>query len=257
MILESKLSFADKEVVMKMVKDLIELGHVRVSHSEYAAPIVLVKKKNGEYRLCIDYRALNRIMIKDNFPLPLIDDCIDFLGHKTCFSIIDLKNGFNQVQLEPESMKYTAFVTPFGQYEYCRMPFGLKNGPSVFQRWISTILRDLIEEGQIIVYIDDILIATKTVDEHLIVLKRLMSRLAEYKIEIKPSKCKFLQKQIEYLGYVANEGGICLTNAHIKCIANYPQPANIKELQSCLGLFQYFRRFVPGFSQIAYPCPNY
>jgi hypothetical protein len=248
-----RLSYSDKEIAKQSVNELLEKGIARPSHSEYAAPIVLVKKKNGDHRMCIDYRALNKITLKDNFPLPLIDDCIEFLGNKKCFSIIDLKNGFHQVKMDPESIKYTAFVTPFGQYEYCQMPFGLKNGPAVFQRWVSTIFRDFIDQGEIIVYIDDILIATETIDAHLKILERLFTRITQYGLEVKLPKCHFIQSQIDYLGYVADAKGIRPNDSHIKCIANYPQPTNVKTLQSCIGLFQYFRRFVPGFSRIAYP----
>lgn len=248
-----RLSHSDKEIAKKMVIDLIAEGIARPSSSEYASPIVLVRKKNGEHRLCVDYRSLNGITLKDNFPLPLIDDCIEFLGGKNCFSILDLKSGFHQMKMDNESIKFTSFVTPFGQFEYVHMPFGLKNGPSAFQRWISTIFRDFIDNEEIIVYIDDILIATNCFRKHLSILKRVLERMVAHGIEIKLSKCHFLQTEIDYLGYVANKSGIRPNDSHVKCIANYPQPTNLKQLQSCLGLFQYFRRFVSNFSRIAYP----
>lgn len=193
--------------------------------------------------MCVDYRSINKITHNDD------DDCVEFLGGKNCFSIIDLKSGFHQVKMEPDSIKYTAFVTPFGQYEYVRMPFGLKNGPSVFQRWITTIFRDMVDMGEIVVYIDDILIATLTAEEHIRILKKLLDRIVQYGLEIKLSKCHFLQRQIDY--YVADKNGIRPNDSHVKSISNFPQPK--KSLQSCLGLFQYFRRFVANFSRIAYP----
>lgn len=248
-----RLSHSDKEIARKQINELINEGVIQPSSSEYASPIVLVKKKNGEHRMCIDYRALNNITCKDNFPLPLMDDCIEFLGGKTCFSIIDLKSGFHQLRMDQDSIKFTAFVTPFGQYEYVRMPFGLKNGPSVFQRWITTIFRDMVEEGEIVIYIDDILIATHCQEEHLRILDKLLKRIVQSGLEIKLSKCHFFKNQIDYLGYVADAQGIRPNDAHIKSIAAYPQPVNLKTLQSCLGLFQYFRRFVPNFSRIAHP----
>lgn len=251
-----RLSHHDKEVVNQMVHDLIEAGVVRPSSSEYAAPIVMIKKKSGEQRMCVDYRAINKITLKDNFPLPLIDDCLEFLGNKDCFSILDLKNGFHQLHMDDESIKYTSFVTPSGQYEYVRMPFGLKNGPAVFQRFMTNIFRDMIDAGEIIIYMDDILIATKGPEKNLEILKKLLKRLIEFGLEIKLNKCHFMKSEIEYLGYIADKNGVRPGNAHLRSIANYPQPTNLKSLQACLGLFSYFRRFVPGFSRIAYPLSN-
>lgn len=205
-------------VVNDMVKGLIEDGIIRPSNSEYAAPIVLVKKKSGEVRMCVDYRSINKVTLKDNYPLPLISDCIEFLGGKNCFSLLDLKNGFHQLKMDEQSVKYTAFVTPNGQYEYTRMPFGLKNGPAVFQRFVTNIFRDMIEAGELIIYIDDILIATNGVESHLKILKKVFERLLEYGLEIKLKKCHFLQKEIDYLGFVANKDGIRPSDAHIKNI---------------------------------------
>lgn len=128
-----RLYFYETEEVNKMVKELIDSAIVRPSSSPYASPIVLVKKKSGKLKMCVDYRGLNKLTERDNYPLPLIEDCIEYLERKKIFSLLDLKNGFHQVKMNDESIKYTSFITPNGQYEYLRMPFGLKNGPSVFQ----------------------------------------------------------------------------------------------------------------------------
>lgn len=251
-----RLSHSDRIETDRIINDLLKQGVIRPSDSPYASPIVLVKKKNGEYRMCVDYRALNKLTVRDNFPLPLIDHCLEYLDGKTCFSLLDLKNGFHQVRVSPESVKYTAFVTPRGQYEYVQMPFGLKNGPSVFQRFITVILRDMIEASEIVVYMDDILLATCDPHSHLILLEKLLFKLKQNGLELKFSKCHFMQTSIDYLGYAADRNGIRPNDSHIRAIRDYPIPSNARELQSCLGLFSYFRRFVPSFSRIAIPLLN-
>lgn len=154
-----KLSAFHKDVVKGTVHKLLGDAVIQPSCSEYASPIVLVKKKSGEYRMCVDYRALNKITLKDNYPLPSMDTCIESL--REVKTVSQYWSGFHQLNMEGASVKFTAFVTPAGQYEYLRMPFGLKNGPSVFERFVTNIFRDMIDAGEIIIYIDDILIATK------------------------------------------------------------------------------------------------
>lgn len=248
-----RLSYHDKEKVKAIIADYLEQGIIRQSSSEYASPIVLVAKKSGETRLCVDYRALNTITAKQNWPLPLIDDCVEFLGGKNCFTLMDLKNGFHQMKVETSSIKYTSFVTPNGQYEWVRVPFGLKNGPSAFQFFVNHIFRDMIEAGEIMIFIDDMLIATKGVQNNLRILKKVLSRLVEYGLEIKVQKCHFIQSTIDYLGYEVDKHGIRPNGAHVKAILNFPPPTDVKKVQSCLGLFSYFRRFVAGFARIAHP----
>lgn len=251
-----RLSYQERDEVAKIIEDLLAGGIIRPSNSPYASPVVLVRKKTGAIRMCIDYRALNRLTIRDNYPLPLIEDCIEYLDGKKCFSLLDLKSGFHQVKMEEKSVQYTSFVTPHGQFEFLRMPFGLKNGPSVFQRFITSVLDEFIRAHEIVVYMDDILVATATPDSHLAILKRLFNRLGEYGLEINLKKCYLLQSSIDYLGYSANKNGIRPNDSHCATIKNYPIPKNTREVQSCLGLFSYFRRFVPSFSRTAGPLLN-
>ena len=248
-----KLSFAERNHVREIVKDLLQRKIIRQSNSAYASPIVLVKKKNGETRMCIDYRPINKITVRDNYPLPLIDTCIEHLGDKQYFTLLDLKNGFHQIDMAPESIKYTAFVTPDGQYEYVKMPFGLKNAPSEFQRCINSVLREFIDNREIVVYLDDIIIASKDLHNHLRILSAVLQTIRKNGLELKLEKCMFVHDELDYLGYHVSSKGIRPSNYHIKAIENYPQPSNSKEVQRCLGLFSYFRRFVPSFSTIAKP----
>ena len=248
-----RLSYKDKMEIQKITDDLLDQGIIRNSDLPYASPIVLVKKKSGYIRMCIDYRDLNKITVRDNYPLPLIEDCLEYLSKKVYFSLLDLKSEFHQVKMSEQSIPYTSFVAPHGQFEYTMMPFGLKNAPSVFQRFISCILKDFVRNGQIIIYMDDILIATPDITQHLKILKEVLCCLAENSLEIKLNKCKFVYTSIDYLGYNISKEGINPNASHKESILNYPAPKNIKELHSFVGLASYFRKFVPHFSNIAKP----
>lgn len=179
-----------------VINELLENGIIRQSESPYASPVVMVLKKNGEYRKCVDYRALNKITVRDNFPLPLIETCMEYLGGNRYFSTLDLKNGFFHVKLDEDSKKYTSFVTPDGQYEYNCMPFGLKNAPAVFQRYIHCVLRDFIESGKIIVYLDDISIATRDFETHCILLSEVLQRLSSLGLELNLKNAVLLMKPL-------------------------------------------------------------
>lgn len=248
-----RLSFYEREIVSKTINELLSENVIRPSNSPYASTVVLVKKKDGKVRMCVDYRGLNKMTIRDNFPLPLIEDCLEYLEGKSVFTTIDLKNGFHHIGIEEESVKYTAFVTPDGQFEYLRMPFGLKNGPAVFQRFISDVLQDMVRARQVMVYMDDIILATRSVEEHYNILAKLLDRLVEYNLEVNFKKSEFMQRRIEYLGYDVSSQGISPSDQHLRVIKNYPEPYNCKTLHSCLGLFSYFRKFVQNFSRIAKP----
>lgn len=248
-----KLSYAEKKAVKNIIDDLLKEKTIQPSDSPYASQIVLVRRKNGQYRMCVDYRTLNKVTVRDNYPLPLIDDCLDHLADKKYFSLLDLKNGFHQVRINPASVKYTSFVTPFGQFEYRKMPFGLKNAPSVFQRFINNIFKDLIYANRTIIYMDDILIATETLDEHIEILKSILNRIKDNNLTLNLEKSKFVYSEIDYLGYTVSTKGISPNLDHKTAILNYKQPTTLQETQSFLGLCSYFRRFIPSFSVIARP----
>lgn len=199
-----RLSFADKEKLQIILDELLEKKIIRESNSPYASPIVLVRKKTGDLRLCVDYRELNKNTIKDNFPTPLIDDHLDKLRDKRYFSCLDLQNGFYHVKMTESATKYTSFVTPLGQYEFNRMPFGLMNAPCVFQRYINNIFSQLIKENKILIYLDDILIATETVEENISTLERIFTLAERNNLVFRLDKCSFLYEEIVYLGYTVS-----------------------------------------------------
>lgn len=248
-----RLSHSEKNQVNAMVEDLLNSGVIRHSESPYASPIVLVKKKNGQSRLCIDYRGLNKKTVRDNYPMPIAEDCLEYLSKKNMFTLLDLKSGFHQVKMAENSRRYTSFVTPCGQYEYLKMPFGLKNAPAVFQRFINNILKDFIIKREIVVYMDDILIASSSISEHEELLGRVLYRIATNGLELQLNKCLFLHKELEFLGYIVSAEGIKPGRRKVEDILRYPVPTSIHSAHSFISLCSFFRRFVPRFSAIAHP----
>ena len=248
-----RLPLPEKQEVEKQVDEWLEAGIIRPSSSDFASPVVLVRKKDGTQRMCIDYRKLNRKIIKDRFPLPLIDDVLDKLQNARVFSTIDLKNGFFHVTVEEDSRKYTSFVTHHGQFEFCKVPFGLCNSPSVFQRFVYQVFRPLMIKNYAIVYMDDIIIPSKDESEGLTRLKLVLDTASKYGLEPKFKKCQFLKRQVVFLGHVIVDGTIRPTEEKTLAIKNFPVPTTIKQIQSFLGLTGYFRKYIPSYSQIAKP----
>lgn len=251
-----RFSIKDREIISKLVNDLMKEGIVQRSNSPYASPVVLVRKKNGTHRLCVDYRLLNKITEKDRFPLPHIEDCLNQLQGKSIFSLIDLKNGFYHIPVAKNSIKYTAFITQDGQFEFLKTPFGLSNAPAVFQRFVTDVFRSLIDSGDVIIYIDDILIATDTVENHFRILN-LVFELCHFNcLQLSLNKCHFLKNSLEYLGYEIRADGISPSSKHIEAIRQYAIPKNVHELHRFVGLVSFFRKFIYNFSIISKPLYN-
>lgn len=248
-----RYSFKEQNEINEIVKDLLQKDIIRESTSPYSSRIVLQNKKDGTKRMCIDFREINKRTVRDVHPLPLIDDQLDQLRGKRYFSLIDLKSGFHQVNLDEDSRKYTAFVTASGQYEYKKVPFGLCNGPAVFTRFINHVLKPLLREKLIQVYIDDILLGTETIEEHLRILKELFNILRLNKLTVQVKKCQFLKTKIDFLGYEVSAVGIKPSNRHIEAVQNFPTPKNVHELYRFIGLTSFFRKFIRNHSVLAKP----
>ena len=225
---------------------------IRPSHSPWAAPVVLVKKKDGSLRLCVDYRKLNNVTRRDSFPLPNIDDILAALTGAQWFTTLDLASGYWQVEVEPNDREKTAFALPTGLYEFQTMPFGLVNAPATFQRLMQIVLHDLYP-NKCLIYLDDVIVHGRTLDEHLQNLQLVLSQLQEAGLKLKPQKCHFLCSEVTYLGHLVSAAGIHSDPTKIQAIQNWPTPQSAEEVRQFLGLASYYRRFVYGFAHIAAP----
>ena len=206
-----RMPFAVRQEVARQLREMQRAGVIRPSNSPWASPVVLVRKKDGSLRFCIDFRALNSITKPDTFPLPRIDDLLDQLGRAKHFSTLDLASGFWQIKLHAESREKTAFITPQGLFEFQVMPFGLTNAPAVFQRLMQQVLMGLNPpEGPdfVSVHIDDILIYSETLEDHLEHLKCVIERLMTSGLKLKPMKCHFVRQEVEYLGHIITPTGL-------------------------------------------------
>lgn len=247
-----RLALPDRQLVQKMVQEMLDTGIVSDSCSPYASPIVLVQKKTGEKRLCVDYRALNNKTIKEHFPLPRIEDQLDLLAGNEVFISLDLASGYYQIPIAEESRSKTAFVTPDGQYQYNRMPFGLVNAPSVFQRTINKILSQA-KIKYALVYMDDVLIPACNFEQGMCRLEEVLNLLRGGGLTLKLTKCKFFLKKIEYLGFEISSSGVRPGTAKTEAVAKFPEPKNQHDVRRFIGLASFFRRFVKGFALIARP----
>ena len=246
------LPYHQQKEVCELLNDMLSRGIIEPSQSPWASPIVLVKKRDGSVRFCVDFRKLNNVSCKDAQPLPRIDDTLDSLEGACYFSTLDLSSGYWQVAVGPNDKEKTAFVTPFGLYQFRVMPFGLCNAPATFQRLMECVLKGL-HWTTCLVYLDDIIAFSKTVDEHIVRLKSVFARLKEAGLKIKPSKCHFLKSTVRYLGHVISKNGVQTDQEKVKCVYDWPVPQTQRELQSFLGLASYYRRFVKIFAHIASP----
>lgn len=248
-----KFAWTERLQIREITDDLLNRNIIKYSASPYCARVVPVRKKNGKIRLCIDLRPLNSRIIKQKYPLPLIEDCLSRLSNKSIFSFLDLKDGFHHIKIHPDHTKYFAFATPDGQFEYIRLPFGFCEAPAEFQKRIVQILQPLIREDKIIVYIDDILIPSSSIEDNLSVLKQVMLLLKRHEFQLNYDKCLFLRTTIEYLGYIISPAGITLSSRHIEAVKNFPLPKKVLEIQRFLGLTNYFRKFIKDYASKVKP----
>ena len=244
-----------KAEIDKQVNTMLQNGIIRESTSPFASPVVMVKKKNGDYRFAIDYRKLNAITTTMNYPLPTFQDVTDLLGKAKLFSVMDMRSGFWQLQVDENSKHKTAFICHSGLFEFNRIPFGLRNSPIVFQQVMEQALRGM-NYYSALVYVDDIITFTTTFKEHLRNLEQLFSHLQAANLKLHPSKCSFCVKEVTYLGHRVSKHGVTPDPKKIQVVKEYPTPNNVKDIRSFLGLANYYRRFVRGYSTIASPLTN-
>nr|CAH66013.1 OSIGBa0093M15.3 [Oryza sativa] len=238
--------------VKKQVDDLLQKGYIRPSTLPWGAPVIFVEKKDHTQRMCVDYRALNEVTIKNKYPLPRIDDLFDQLEGATVFSKIDLRSGYHQLRIREEDIPKTAFTTRYGLFECTVMSFGLTNAPAFFMNLMNKVFMEYLDKF-VVVFIDDILIYSKTKEEHEEHLRLALEKLREHQLYAKFSKCEFWLSEVKFLGHVISSGGVAVDPSNVESILSWKQPKTVSEIRSFLGLVGYYRRFIENFSKIARP----
>ncbi|KAJ0493125.1 putative nucleotidyltransferase, Ribonuclease H [Helianthus annuus] len=241
-----------KEIMTSLIQDMLKDGVIKPSNSPYSSPVLLVRKKDGSWRFCVDYRALNAITVKDRFPIPTVDELLDELHGATIFSTIDFTSGYHQIRLAEADTHKTAFRTVDGHYEFLVMPFGLTNAPSTFQATMNDVFRNALRR-YVLVFFDDILIYSATRDQHYQHLHSVFQTLANINFFAKPSKCIFAVDSISYLGHIISSKGVEAEPDKLQAIQNWPTPSSLTNLRGFLGLTGYYRRFVRDYARIAAP----
>ena len=247
-----RAGFKERQVIEEHVNKMLDDGVISESKSPWASPVVLVSKKDGSIRFCVDYRKLNAVTMKDVYPIPRIDDSLNALGGMKYFSTFDLAQGYWQTPMEEDSKAKTAFTTHCGLYQFNVMPFGLCNAPATFQRSMDLVLAG-IKWKSCLVYIDDIIVFSKTFEEHIAELEELFTRLNKFNLKLKASKCFFCKKSVEYLGHVVSKHGIQVDQKKVRAAQDLKPPQNVTEVKSFLGLTGYYRRFIRNYAKIAEP----
>lgn len=245
----------DFEAVKKHLQTLLNAGIIRESESSFTSPIVVVRKKNGDVRLCVDYRKLNMQTIRDAYALPNLEESFSALAGSQWFSVMDLKSGYYQVEMEEEDKSKTAFTCPLGFWEFNRMPQGITNAPSTFQRLMERCMGD-IHLKEVLVFLDDLIVYSDTLEEHESRLVNVLGRLREYGLKLSLDKCKFFQTEVRYLGHIVSREGVKTDPEKIRALKTWPRPPNLKELKSFLGFSGYYRRFIKDYSKIVKPLTN-
>ncbi|GKA26038.1 putative nucleotidyltransferase, ribonuclease H [Tanacetum coccineum] len=247
-----RLAPSEMQELSDQLQELADRGFIRPSTSPWGAPVLFVKKKDGSFRMCIDYRELNKLTVKNRYPLPRIDDLFDQLQGSSTYSKIDLRSGYHQLRVRDEDIPKTAFRTRYGHYEFQVMPFGLTNAPAVFMDLMNRVCKPYLDKF-VIVFIDDILIYSRNKEEHEDHLRIILELLKKEKLYAKFSKCDFWISTVQFLRHVIDSRGIHVDPAKIKAVKDWASPTTPTEIRQFLGLVGYYRRFIEGFSKIAKP----
>ena len=234
---------------------MLEAGIITPSSSAWSSPVVIVSKRDNTIRVCIDYRQLNKTLVKDSFPLPRIDDIFATLGNSKFFTSIDLKSGYHNISVAPQDREKTAFCTRTSLYQFNVMPFEISSAPAIFQRMISRVLHG-IEGKYSMAYLDDILVFSKTFEDHIEHLKDVFSRLKKADLCLNKKKCHFVKMEVEYLGHLIGPDGIKPNPEKVRVIQTLEPPVNVRGVRSFIGMVSYDRKYIPGFSEIARPLTN-
>lgn len=247
------LSHTEQGELTKFLEENLQSGRIRPSKSPMASAFFFIKKKDGSLRPVQDYRKLNDMMIKNRYPLPLISELVNKLRGAKIFTKLDIRWGYNNIRIKEGDEWKAAFRTNRGLFKPLVMFFGLTNSPATFQTMMNDILRELINEGKVIVYLDDILIFTDSLEEHRTIVKRVLDILEKNQLYLKPQKCEFEREEIEYLGVIIGHNSMRMDPVKIRGIMEWPEPKNLKQTQAFLGFTNFYRRFVRGYSEVAKP----
>lgn len=245
-----RLSPKETEDMERQVTELLEMGFIKPSSSPYGAPVIFVTKKDGTLRMCVDYRALNKVTVKNKYPMPRIDDLLDKLQGAKVFSSLDLQSGYHQIRIDEEDEYKTAFRTPMGHFQFRVLPFGLTNAPATFQTLMNKLFKPFINKF-VQVYLDDIMIYSKNEEEHKVHLEQVLEVLREAKLYVKMSKCTFAAKEVGFLGHIVSTTGIRADPKKVQALKDWATPQNIGDIRSFLGLATYFRKYIPYFADKA------
>ncbi|KAG1932770.1 interleukin-1 receptor accessory protein-like 1-A [Pimephales promelas] len=247
-----RITPADIDDVRRHIKDLLAAGIIKESRSPYASPIVIARKKNGSVRMCIDYRTLNSRTIPDQYTTPRIDEVLDCLSGSRWFTVLDLRSGYYQVEMAEESKDKTAFICPLGFYQFERMPQGVTGAPATFQRLMEKVVGDM-HLLQVIVYLDDLIVFGRTLEEHEERLFKVLDRLEEFGLKVSIDKCQFCQEEVKYVGHIVSASGIAPDPEKVEAVTRWKMPTDLKSLRSFLGFCGFYRRFIKNYSAIVRP----
>ncbi|GBG69889.1 hypothetical protein CBR_g4717 [Chara braunii] len=246
-----RLSIPEAMELKRQLEELLRLGFIKPSNSSWGAPVLFARKADGTLRLCSDYRGVNRYTVKNNYPMPRADESFNHFAGNRFFTKIDLRSGYHQIRVAAEDRSKTAFRSHFGHYEFTVMPFGLTNAPATFETAMNDIFRDILKE-YLLVYLNDILVYSRTLEDHIRYLRDVLQRLRKHDFYAKLSKCRFAQRKVDFLGHHVFDQGIHMDDAKITPIVEWPVPTYVKQLRSFLGLTSYYSNFIQGYARYSY-----